>query len=186
MVLQKPFSLLEYKPLSVSSSDCAYKQIDWHSHNGELDGCTHVDCREDFIRSECLRGACSLYPHRSRPGIAHESNETLFCNRSQERHADRQDRQEYGHAAAVRQVKKRRLARKKPAENIAIAGDSECAVFRVSVNCKGEGYTCAKCTYQLQLIVFKECPENLYLVLKNSQHTDKHGNVCHGPETGEL
>lgn len=58
-------------------------------------------------------------------------------------------------------------------------------IQRVGKNSTGEAVTCAGCKYRLQVQVFRQRPESLFLVLTCCLHTSESGQIAHGPQADQ-
>jgi hypothetical protein len=124
--LPQPFCNLQCHELDTNSREHAFDTIAWFDHpwNGKKYGCISEAGRDIFKQNERSRGHCDFYKKRSRVGILHSSNETWICNRSQETHLNRKEKQQMGHAVAANCVKQKRKRSKQKQKQDAAAVDA--------------------------------------------------------------
>jgi hypothetical protein len=179
------FRGLPVTKLDPNTRACLYDVIQWHDYSDSKQyACIPIDSETAFLEGEAKRGQCNIVKHGDTSSKNTLKDVRYLCSFAKERHRQRKARQELGHAAAAQLVQR---SRKGPAvsesaglQNATTPDSVQLNIKRVGKNSTGESVSCAACKYSLQLKVFKQRPNSLFVVLKNAKHTNEHGKVAHG------
>jgi hypothetical protein len=185
--LQAVYDSLECVALDTHSRELQYDVIPWFDHpsDGKRYGCISVECEHIWFESEKRRGQCTFTKHRDLKAKGRDKNTTYICSRHAERRKPRKALQEEGLEAATIAVSQHSKQKKATAEAPERSYMSTSSFRRVGSNSTGEGLTCSKCAYKMQLIVFTAQPDRMIIVLTHSNHTNLEGLISHGPGSGE-